>query len=227
MKADKPRQVVMGNVYNKYASTNPLARHLFKNFLTAVRGLIAQSDPRTILEVGCGEGYLTRLIRQWHPEAAVVGVDLSGRLFDRRTLANSGIIQFLVQSVYRLGFREGSFDLVVVAEVLEHLEEPEPALEEIFRVSRRDVLLSVPREPVWRLLNLARLSYVRDWGNTPGHVQHWSSREFRRLVERNFQVLGEARPLPWTVILARKSEGSRLEASGTMMRGCETGAGMR
>lgn len=215
----------MGNVYNKYASTNPLARHLFRNFLTAVRTLMAKSDPYSILEVGCGEGYLTRLIRQWHPAAVVVGVDLSERLFDR-TQADS-TIQFIVQSAYRLGFREESFDLVVAAEVLEHLEEPEWALEEIRRVSRRDVLLSVPREPIWRLLNLARLSYVRAWGNTPGHVQHWSSREFRRMVEGSLQVLGEARPLPWTIILARKDEGSRPGASGTMMRRCATGAGIR
>ncbi len=206
VKSDRRREIVMGNVYNKYTSTNPVARHLFGKFLIAVQRLVLLSRPRTVLEVGCGEGYLARLIGQWQPSASVVGVDLARELFDRE-LTGSGAVGFIVQSAYRLGFRDAAFDLVVAAEVLEHLEDPEPALQELFRVSRGDVLLSVPREPIWRALNLARLSYLGDWGNTPGHVQHWSSRAFRRLVERRFQVVAEARPLPWTVILARKREG--------------------
>ena len=112
--------------------------------------------------------------------------------------------RFITQSAYELGFADRSFDLVVGAEVMEHLEEPERALDEIERVSCGDVILSVPREPLWRILNLIRLSYLREWGNTPGHLQHWSTSTFHELVASRFEIVAVRRPLPWTMILARK-----------------------
>jgi hypothetical protein len=68
-------------------------------------------------------------------------------------------------------------------------------------IPRRAVLLSTPWEPVWRLLNLARGRYVRDLGNTPGHVQHFGRRALVRLAEARLRVVAVRRPLPWTVIL--------------------------
>jgi hypothetical protein len=72
------------------------------------------------------------------------------------------------------------------------------------RVARRHVLLSVPREPLWRVLNVARGAYWRDWGNTPGHVQHWSRDEFVALVSRYFTLTRVVAPFPWTMVLAEK-----------------------
>ena len=48
--------------------------------------------------------------------------------------------------------------------------------------SSRWLLVSVPREPLWRGLNLARGSYLRELGNTPGHLNHWSKRRFASLL---------------------------------------------
>ena len=56
---------------------------------------------------------------------------------------------------------------------------PEATLAEMARVARRHLLVSVPREPLWRGLNMARGAYLRDLGNTPGHVNHWSKRGVR------------------------------------------------
>ena len=75
----------------------------------------------------------------------------------------------------------------------------------LFRSARGYVLLSTPREPLWRLLNVARGAYLGALGNTPGHVQHWSRRGLRRLVERQFTVDQERLPVPWTVLLARRT----------------------
>ncbi|WP_207642472.1 hypothetical protein, partial [Desulfosporosinus sp. I2] len=65
------------------------------------------------------------------------------------------------------------------------------------------IILSVPREPLWRILNLARGKYIPDLGNTPGHIQHWSKKSFLRLVNRYFDVLEVKSPLPWTMVLCR------------------------
>jgi len=105
------------------------------------------------------------------------------------------------ESLYELHRPDNSFDLVIVLEVLEHLKNPDRALRGICRVARKWVIVSVPREPLWRLMNLARLKYVKSMGNTPGHVHHWSSRAFRRFVGLHGVVREWRSPLPWTIIL--------------------------
>jgi hypothetical protein len=116
--------------------------------------------------------------------------DLSGSLFERR-------------SIYELDAARDSADLVVCCEVLEHLDNPDGGLRALQRIASRSLIVSAPREPLWRLLNLARGKYVADWGNTPGHVQHWSKRDFVGLVSRYFQVVEIRSPLPWTMLLCR------------------------
>jgi ubiquinone/menaquinone biosynthesis C-methylase UbiE len=195
--------IVLGNVYNKYESRNPLARWMLQNYLAAFHELVSRLDPGRVLEVGCGEGYLGRILSDWFPRARITGIDLSPGLFAEFTGLPENL-SFAAQSAYELGFPPAQFDLVVGAEVLEHLDDPEAALAEVDRVASGHVLVSVPREPLWRVLNVARFSYLKDFGNTPGHLQHWSSRRFERLISRRFDVLGVRRPLPWTMILARK-----------------------
>jgi ubiquinone/menaquinone biosynthesis C-methylase UbiE len=110
------------------------------------------------------------------------------------------------ESIYQLNRADGSFDMVVCLEVLEHLEDPMAALRELHRVSRRDVILSVPREPLWCWLNMMRGKYCASGGNTPGHIQHWSKSAFADFVGACFSVQAVATPLPWTIVLATKRD---------------------
>ena len=89
-------------------------------------------------------------------------------------------------------------------EVLEHVPDPARALSEIRRVGRESFVLSVPREPVWRIANVLRGRYVRDLGNTPGHVNHWSTRRFRTLVDTYLDLRATRTPFPWTLVAARR-----------------------
>jgi hypothetical protein len=69
------------------------------------------------------------------------------------------------------------------------------------RIARRHLLVSVPREPLWRALNMARGAYIRDLGNTPGHVNHFTKRGFAALLARHGEIVGVCSPFPWTMIL--------------------------
>ena len=88
---------------------------------------------------------------------------------------------FRVGSIYEIP-KEQKYDLVVTSEVLEHMEDPERALGQLLGVCGGYLLVTVPNEPLWRILNMARGKYWRRLGNTPGHVQHWNKRTLRKLI---------------------------------------------
>ena len=188
---------IVGNVYDKYGTRNPIARALMRGFTGAVTNLYLGTGARSVLEVGCGEGHLAdHLIRAARParfEACDVELRPAPGLDPQIVLREA--------SIYALPYPPASFDLVICCEVLEHLVDPAAGLAELARVSARHVLLSTPWEPIWRVLNLARGRYLQDLGNTPGHIQHFSRRAIRELAARHLRVLELRRPLPWTVIL--------------------------
>ena len=135
--------------------------------------------------------------------ARTVGVDLGTEELQAEWRRREGErLSFRPASAYDLPFEDDSFDLVCALEVLEHLERPQDALAELARVSRGTMLVSVPREPLWRISHLLALQDVRSLGNTPGHVNHWSARTFEELVGGYGRVTRVRKPFPWTVVLA-------------------------
>jgi 2-polyprenyl-3-methyl-5-hydroxy-6-metoxy-1,4-benzoquinol methylase len=110
---------------------------------------------------------------------------------------------FESKSIYDLDATQDESDLVVCCEVLEHLENPEAGLEALQRITQQHLIVSVPMEPLWCMLNMARGKYLSQWGNTPGHIQHWSKHGFTELVSKYFDIVEISNPLPWTMLLCR------------------------
>ena len=195
--------VPTGNTYDKYASANPIERRMMAGFFDSLDAALPATAPRTVLEVGAGEGEVAQRLRDRFPDASITIVDLpDDELASHWRSADLGGV---FGSVEDLPFPDRSFDLVLGIEMLEHVPDPQRALEEFARVARGNAVFSVPREPIWRVLNMARGKYWGDLGNTPGHIQHWSSGSFRDLVDRYFAVDAVRRPLPWTVVSGRVS----------------------
>ena len=193
--------VPTGNIYDKYRSKNPIERRLMRGFFAALSGALPQEPPMTVLEVGVGEGEISARLRSLYPEAHIVGVDLHDDALaaEWRTRGFIGVYA----DIAHLPFPPLAFDLVMAIEVLEHVVDPVAALAELVRVSRGGMVLSVPREPIWRVANMARGKYLADLGNTPGHVQHWSRRGFAELVGSQLEVVSVSTPFPWTMVEAR------------------------
>ncbi len=196
--------VPTGNTYDKYGSTNPVVRRLMAGFERTLDELFAQAGPGSVLDVGCGEGVLTE---QWADRIApgrIVGIDLEDpKLAAEWTGRRRPNLTFAPMQVERLEFGDGEFELVAATEVLEHVTQPELALSEMARVAGRHLLVSVPHEPLWRALNVARGAYLRELGNTPGHLNHWTRRSFVSLLGRYGEVAEVRSPFPWTMLLVR------------------------
>jgi 2-polyprenyl-3-methyl-5-hydroxy-6-metoxy-1,4-benzoquinol methylase len=193
-----------GNVYDKYGTSNPIARRLMTGFLARLDRLVERTGAQEAHEVGCGEGELA--IRLAKRGLRVRGTDAFPQVLEearRRSSAAVVEIEFEAAPVETLDPSRHAAELVVCCEVLEHLEDPERALDVLAGLARPWLIASVPREPLWRALNLARLSYVGQLGNTPGHLNHFSKREFVRFLTRRFEVVRVVSPLPWTMALCR------------------------
>lgn len=193
-----------GNVYDKYSSSNPVERRLVGGFLAAFDELVVRSGAGRAHEVGCGEGELAARLARAGLE--VRGSDAFAETIAearRRAAARDLEIAYEATPVQRLEPGEHSAELVVCCEVLEHLPDPEAALEVLAGLADPWLLASVPREPLWRALNMARGAYVREWGNTPGHLGHWSKRGFLELLAGRFELVEARSPLPWTMALCR------------------------
>ena len=193
-----------GNIYDKYGTSNPVARRLMAGFMGQLDELVERTGAKDAHEVGCGEGELA--IRIARRGIRMRGTDAFSQVLEeaRARAAAAGVeIDFEAVPVEDLEPDRHGAELILCCEVLEHLEDPERALDVLAGLARPWLLASVPREPLWRALNLARFSYVGELGNTPGHLNHWSKRDFVRFLTRRFEVIELRSPTPWTMVLCR------------------------
>jgi 2-polyprenyl-3-methyl-5-hydroxy-6-metoxy-1,4-benzoquinol methylase len=183
-----------------------VVRKLMAGFEGTLEELWHTAAPESILDVGCGEGVLTE---QWADQLGsgrIVGIDLDDPKlkaeWDKRRRAN---LEYRVEDATKLSFADNEFDMATAIEVLEHVPDPVRTVAEMARVARSWVLVSVPREPLWRGLNMARGAYLKDLGNTPGHINHWSKRSFVSMLSQHGTVEEVRSPFPWTMVLVRVS----------------------
>jgi 2-polyprenyl-3-methyl-5-hydroxy-6-metoxy-1,4-benzoquinol methylase len=196
--------VVTGNTYDKYGTRNPLARLLQRGFERNLQDLLDSTEPGSLLDVGCGEGVLTQRWAQQLAPRRVVGIDLDDPLiaaeWEKRPAPN---LTYVAQRAEHLPFADGEFDVVTAIEVLEHVPDPAHTVAEMARCASGHVLVSVPHEPLWRGLNMARGAYWSTLGNTPGHVNHFSKAAIVALCARHGEVIETRAPFPWTMVLVR------------------------
>jgi O-antigen biosynthesis protein len=111
------------------------------------------AESRRVLDAACGEGYGTGMIASAGARSAI-GVDL-----DEPTIVHARscypAAEFVRGEVQQLPFPDGAFDLVVSFETIEHVPNPERALDELRRVTHRDglLLISTPNKQEYKVEN--------------------------------------------------------------------------
>jgi 2-polyprenyl-3-methyl-5-hydroxy-6-metoxy-1,4-benzoquinol methylase len=122
----------------KYTSRNLISRYLVSRFIDSLFSLVRKASPRTILEIGCGEGFLALALAE--QGYSVHGLDVRKEAIDfalkrAKETNQESQLRFEVGDIYKIsteGFQE---DLLVCCEVLEHLHDPKAALDRLTELS--------------------------------------------------------------------------------------------
>jgi SAM-dependent methyltransferase len=199
-----PAGIPTGNTTDKYGTGNPAIRFLVGRFTREMESLIDAARPASVLDVGCGEGVMTEQMADRLNGGRIVGIDLDDpKLHAEWEARQRPNLTYMAVPAEQMPFGDSEFEMASALEVLEHVEDPDLVLGEMARIASRHLLVSVPREPIWRAVNLARGAYWRQWGNTPGHLNHWSKRAFLDLVSKYGEPQEVRSPFPWTMVLVR------------------------
>lgn len=131
-----------------------------------------------VLDVGCGDGLIDRLIAESRPDLGIEGIDLIVRPHTH--------IPVTAFDGTRIPFADDSFDVVMFVDVLHHTEDPEVLLREARRVARSAVVLKDHTRD--GLLAGATLRFM-DWvGNAPHGIplpyNYWPERRWRDTFRR-------------------------------------------
>ncbi len=192
--------IPLGNYFNKHTTRNPLFRFFTDRYRRSLQEILKEINPHNALEVGSGEGYIIAYTREVHPSLRMFASDIDWQLVKAGS-QDFEQASWTVCYGESLPYSSGQFDLVMACEVLEHVPRPDLVMEELRRVGRKWLIASVPHEPWWRLLNMARLRYLKDFGNTPGHIQHWGMGQFGGFLSGFVRIKHIQSVFPWTFVL--------------------------
>jgi SAM-dependent methyltransferase len=133
---------------------------------------------RRVLDIGCGDGTLTfqlaqRSDRVWGVDDSLLPLQLARGQFEQRRRRRMPLVTNA--DARHLPFPDETFDCVVLADVIEHIDAPDAVMNEAHRVLRRDgqILLTTPRRQ----------------GSIPVHEYHcheYTGAELRDLMRRRF-----------------------------------------
>ena len=200
-----------GDLKDKYTTKNPIYAFLVRNFIKVFQKQLDTyiiKNINTICEVGCGEGELLKILQKKYPSANLFACDISPGAIEEAKENCKGIdIKFSIQDAKNLlKYKNAQFDLVICCEVLEHMVNPELGLQELERITSKNLLISVPNEPIWRILNILRGKYLQRFGNTPGHLNNWNIISFNKFVfkARKLTIIKNIFPFPWQMKLLKK-----------------------
>lgn len=105
----------------------------------------ANGKDKGVLEVGCNEGFLSKALIE--DGCNVVSVDSDKIQIDKAKEVFG--IEAIQADINKLPFIDNSFDIAIGGEILEHLDNPMKGLQELFRVAREKVIISLPIGSYW------------------------------------------------------------------------------
>ena len=203
-----------GNL-SKHTNPNALHQWLLQRFHERVGDLVGDAllpagapvQATGILDVGCGEGFVLRHLVRRFPTLAPRGIDARAQALTWARRQGPHTASWVLGDAAQLPFADRSFPVVLCLEVLEHLDRPWSALEELRRVCSGSLIVSVPNQPFFAAANLLRGKNLSTAGEDPDHRSHWRGATFLRELRRRLVVERVTYSFPWVIATARTGRG--------------------
>lgn len=152
--------------------------------------------------MGCLEGLLDRVAEET-PTGRAVAVGWGDSTIAERLHVRWGDAALVVPGDARLPFADKTVDVLVDGGSLASVQDPEAGLRELARVTRRHLVLAMPRDPAFSVAQLVSAPEARAVGVTPGRRRRWTSPDLVRFVSTVGAVADVVKPLPWTLVWVR------------------------
>lgn len=188
------RQDVFSEIYDGGASSRSAkipfwAAYFLKLKQIWIEEILAKyiQENIVILDAGCGAGYLSGKFLD--KNCAIYGMDISFNYL-KIALKRNNAYNFIQADIQDLPFKDKSLDVLVCSEVLEHALEPERALKEIKRVTKKLFVSTVPVLP--KILDDFRLKTQKDKAFVPGkgHFRNFQVKPYLAMLgEQGFKIL--------------------------------------
>jgi SAM-dependent methyltransferase len=133
--------------YKDVYERHPRVQDETDNSAACIERLAATLVGRTVLDVGCGTGFLLQNLSEIMPDRDWTGVDFIVEEGTRRRPAG---LKFRQANIEALPFADAAFDTVICTHVLEHILDLRRAIAELRRVTAQRLILIVPREREYR-----------------------------------------------------------------------------
>jgi 2-polyprenyl-3-methyl-5-hydroxy-6-metoxy-1,4-benzoquinol methylase len=188
----------------KYRGKNIIKNNIVKNFLISlffrkIYQEIKEAHPQSVIDLGCGEGFVENFLLKKKYKAKITGIDINPSSIEYAKKNNSGA-DFLIGDIFNLKIKN-NFDLVLMLEVLEHLPQPDKALKTAQGLSKK-LLVSVPWEPWFSWLYLLVGLNIKRSGRHPEHCQFFNRRSLETLLNKYFKNVEVKSNWPWLIAWA-------------------------
>jgi ubiquinone/menaquinone biosynthesis C-methylase UbiE len=152
----------------------------------AALSLVRPSD-QTIVDIGCGEGITLEKLHRLFPDRKAFGIEV---LSENVNICRHHGCNVKQGDVYNLPLPSNTVDFVLFMEVIEHLEDPETAVQEIHRVlvPGGRLVIVFPNDKTFKIARILTLRF-QEAAYDPGHVRQWTPQDMRNfLSEYGFTV---------------------------------------
>ena len=156
---------------------------------------LVRSTDRTLVDIGCGEGITLEKMHRLFPDRRVSGVDILSENIDICRRHECNVEQ---GDVYDLPFTAESVDFVLFMEVIEHLEHPEIAIQEIHRVlvPGGRLVIVFPNDRFFKIARILTLRF-REAAYDPGHLRQWTPHDMRNFLNGYGFMYSFSRNIPF------------------------------
>lgn len=135
---------------------------------------------KVILDIACGEGYGTKLLKKWGAKK-VVGLDISEESIKQanKVFGEKGIEYLACDATNLSDFKDNTFNMIVSFETIEHLQNPLKFLKELKRVATKDavIIITCPNDYLY---------YPKENEYNPYHIKKYTFEEFKLLLNKVF-----------------------------------------